>query len=131
MIGFWEDDPPPEPSSLRGAGTTVESLRTSSRYESAPDSALAVIAKDLEVEDEVLETCIEEGRLADWWKGIVDAARRSSRNEADMIGDETSKRRAAEREFQDRMRRDDEAAWAIEGMESNGVDEEGDVMMGM
>ncbi|KAL8841038.1 MAG: hypothetical protein Q9170_001063 [Blastenia crenularia] len=131
--GFWEDNPPPEPSSLCGVGITVESLRTSSRYNTASDSALSLIAADLEVEDKVFILCIEAGRLREWWKGIVDAAKASARNEADRMGEEKSHERAAEREFQDRMRRDDKAAWEVEGEVASrtDMDEEGDVMMGM
>ncbi|KAL9595056.1 MAG: hypothetical protein Q9219_006679 [cf. Caloplaca sp. 3 TL-2023] len=130
---FWEDDPPPEPSSLRGAGTTLESLRTSSRYNTASDSALSLIGRDLQIEDEVLEACIVEGRLEEWWKGIVDAARTSARNEADRKGEENSRQQAAEQEFRDRMRRKDQTAWGVEnGVEREvEMDEEGDVAMGM
>lgn len=94
---------------------------------------MSVIAKDLAIEDEVLETCIVEGRLEKWWKGIIDAAKTSTRNEADLIGDEESKRRAAEREFRDQMRRDDEAAWGTGDARAGGmmVDDEGDVAMEM
>lgn len=132
-IGFWADNPPPDPSSLRGVGATTESLRTSSRYNTAPDSALSVIAIDLGIEDEVLDRCIEEGRLEEWWKGIIDAAKTSARNEADRIGEKESQRRAAEQEFRHQMRQSDEAAWRDEGGVTRGIntDEEGDVMMGM
>ncbi|KAL8944033.1 MAG: hypothetical protein Q9211_000739 [Gyalolechia sp. 1 TL-2023] len=131
--GFWDDNPPPDPSSLRGVGTTVESLRTSSRYSTAPDSALSVIATDLEIEDDVLDGCIEEGRLEEWWIGIIDAAKTSARNEADWMGEKESQRRAAEREFRDQMRQNDEAAWSSGGGVRRGIsmDAEGDVMMGM
>ncbi|KAL9006410.1 MAG: hypothetical protein Q9188_000815 [Gyalolechia gomerana] len=131
--GFWADNPPPDPSSLRGVGATSESLRTSSRYNAAPDSVLSVIATDLGIEDEVLDSCIEEGRLEEWWKGIIDAAKTSARNEADRVGEKESQRRAAEQEFRHQMRQSDEAAWRVEGGVTRGIntDEEGDVMMGM
>lgn len=131
--GFWDDNPPPEPSSLHGAGTTVESLRTSLRYEIASDNALELIAKDLSVEDGVLETCIRGGRLEQWWKGIIDAARTSARSEADRMGDEKSRQREAEQEFRDQMRRDDETAWGVNQSDDGrmGLDEEGDVVMEM
>ncbi|KAL8727406.1 MAG: hypothetical protein Q9166_006078 [cf. Caloplaca sp. 2 TL-2023] len=135
--GFWDDNPPLEPSTLRGAGTTVESLRTSSRYQDAPDNALSLIARDLEIEDAALERCIEEGRLEEWWKGIVDAAQTDARNEADQAGEEESQRNEADNEFGERMRRNDKAAWGVDGVKKaplaggRPTDEEGDVMMGM
>lgn len=131
--GFWNDTPPPDPSSLRGVGTSVESLRTSSRYNLVPDNALSFVAADLEVEDDVLDRCIEEGRLEEWWKGIIDAAKTSARNEADWLGEKESQRRAGERDFRAQMRKNDEAAWKPKGCLRQGIntDEEGDVMMGM
>ncbi|KAL8702196.1 MAG: hypothetical protein Q9224_000111 [Gallowayella concinna] len=145
--GFWRDNPPREPSTLLGAGTTVESLRISSRYKDAPDSALSLIARDLETEDKALQRCIEKGRLEEWWKGIVDAARSSARNEADRVGEEESQRSAAEEGFREKMRRDDRAAWVVNGVdriagpadagpgevskEGRDMDEEGDVRMEM
>ncbi|KAL8802554.1 MAG: hypothetical protein Q9182_003719 [Xanthomendoza sp. 2 TL-2023] len=145
--GFWRDNPPPEPSTLLGAGTTVESLRTSSRYKDAPDSALSLIARDLETEDRALQRCIEKGRLEEWWGGIVDAARTSARNEADRVGEEESRRGEAEEGFREKMARDDRAAWRVNGVDrvagtgdagledagrdGGEMDEEGDVRMGM
>ncbi|KAL8738993.1 MAG: hypothetical protein Q9181_000275 [Wetmoreana brouardii] len=136
--GFWDDYPPLAPSALLAAGTTIDSLRTSSRYTNLPDSALAGIARDLEIEDKALETCIEEGRLDQWWIGIVEAAKLSARNQADRVGEERSKRAAREQEFREEMERVDRAVWgvgeeAVEagGMRVGGMDEEGDVVMGM
>ncbi|KAL8908618.1 MAG: hypothetical protein Q9207_000706 [Kuettlingeria erythrocarpa] len=131
--GFWDDHPPPEPSAFLNAGTTVESLRTSSRYDVASDSALEVIARDLEIEDSVLGTCIKEGRLGQWWNAIVDAARISARKEADQSGEAQSRRQEAEREIRNQMIRDDEAASDVQNVNkaASEVDDEGDVMMGM
>ncbi|KAL8842856.1 MAG: hypothetical protein Q9176_002492 [Flavoplaca citrina] len=134
--GFWDQNPPPNPSTLRGVGTTVSSLRTSSRYSEAADNALSIIAKDLEIEDTALETCIGKGRLEEWWKGIVDAAQASARNEADRDGEEESRRFEAE---QERTTRDDGSVWGFGGMAKKSSaagrheserDEEGDVIMG-
>lgn len=131
--GCWDHNPPPTPSAILGAGITVESLRTSSRYDIASDNALEIIAKDLAIEDGVLETCIKEGRLEQWWNGIIDAARMSARNEADRIGEDQSRRKEAEWAFRDQMHRDDEATWGIHQVDGAalGLDEEGDVMMGL
>ncbi|KAL8673485.1 MAG: hypothetical protein Q9168_002091 [Polycauliona sp. 1 TL-2023] len=139
--GFWDQNPPPDPSTLRGVGTTISSLRTSSRYSEATDSALSVIAKDLETEDAVLETCIEKGRLQEWWKGIVDAAEASVRNEADRNGEEESQRVRAELE-EKKKKTTRSSNGAVDGMENKEkkkagggrsrleTDEEGDVVMG-
>ncbi|KAL8873765.1 MAG: hypothetical protein Q9174_000804, partial [Haloplaca sp. 1 TL-2023] len=86
--GFFDDHPPPDPSTLLSIGTSIESLRTSSRYNNVPDSTLSSLAHDLEVEDQVLQHSIEEGRLDQWWLGIVDAARLSARKDADLAGEE-------------------------------------------
>ncbi|KAL8952745.1 MAG: hypothetical protein Q9222_001356 [Ikaeria aurantiellina] len=130
-IGFWDDNPALEPTALRAAGTTVDSLRTSSRYANASDGELSQLAHDLEIEDDILETCIEEGRLEQWWTGIVDAARMSARRHADRNGEERSQRDAAERDFMEQMRMNDRAAWAVGVRVDGKLDEEGDVMMGM
>lgn len=114
----------------------MSSLRTSSRYSEAADNALSIIAKDLEIEDAALETCIGQGRLEEWWKGIVDAAQASARNEADRDGEEESRRFEAE---QERTTRDDGSVWGFGGMAKKNTaagrpesmrDEEGDVIMG-
>lgn len=131
--GFWDDHPPPEPSALLNAGTSVESLRASSRYDVASDSALEIIANDLEIEDSMLGTCIKEGRLSQWWNAIIDAARISAKKEADQSGEAQSRRQEAEREIRNQMIRDDEAAWGVQNANeaASEVDDEGDVMMGM
>lgn len=72
---------------------------------------MSVITKDLEIEDAALETCLGKGRLEEWWKGIVDAAQASAKNEADRDGEEESKRFEAE---QERTTRDDGSAWGFE-----------------
>ncbi|KAL9001228.1 MAG: hypothetical protein Q9169_000412 [Polycauliona sp. 2 TL-2023] len=137
--GFWlQTPPPPSPSTLRTIGTTISSLRTSSRYSEATDSALSVIAKDLETEDAVLETCIEKGRLEEWWKGIVDAAQASARDEADRDGEEENERVQAELEkkktnglvggggMEEKRKKKDGGG----GKSSLETDKDGDVMMG-
>ncbi|KAL8665500.1 MAG: hypothetical protein Q9202_002205 [Teloschistes flavicans] len=133
--GFWDNNPPPQPSALLGAGTTVESLLTSSRYDNVPESTLLGLARDLEIEDKALQKCIDEGRLGEWWIGIVDAAKLSARNEADRIGEEQNKAGAAEQEFRKEMAERDIAAWGVGGAVAGepriGMDEEGDVVMGM
>ncbi|KAI4289371.1 MAG: hypothetical protein L6R35_001372 [Caloplaca aegaea] len=130
---FWDDYPPVEPSSVLGSGTTFESLRASSRYDKASDNAIEIIAQELSIEDGVLQTCMREGRLEKWWSGIIDAARMSAWNEAARICEDNSRRRETERRFRDQMNREDEALWSGKrtyGVEL-GMDEEGDVMMGI
>lgn len=116
----------------------MPSLRTSSRYSEATDNALSVIAQDLEIEDAALRACIEQGRLGEWWKGIVDAAQSSVRNEADRNGEEESKRAEGEQMSREKKAGDDGAAWKLDGMEKKKAaggrwrletDEEGDVIM--
>lgn len=113
----------------------MESLLTSSRYENVPESTLLGLARDLEIEDKAVQKCIDEGRLGEWWIGIVDAAKLSARNEADRIGEEQNRAGAAEQEFRKEMEERDIAAWgvggAVAGEPRTGMDEEGDVVMGM
>ena len=92
--GFWDKFPPTPPTALLSAGTSIPSLRTSSRYINTPDSVLTPLARDYETEDALLEQCIEKGRLEMWWKGVVEAARMSVRNEADREGEERRRRRS-------------------------------------
>lgn len=76
---------------------------------------------------------MREGRLEKWWSGIIDAARMSAWNEAARICEDNSRRRETERRFRDQMNREDEALWSGKrtyGVEL-GMDEEGDVMMGI
>ncbi|KAL8694758.1 MAG: hypothetical protein Q9218_000684 [Villophora microphyllina] len=132
--GLWDDKPPPTPTALLAAGTTVESLLTSSRYDDVPESTLSGLARDLEIEDKALQRCIDDGRLGEWWIGVVDAAKLSARNEADRIGEERTKVSIAEQEFRKEMESRDKATWGVGGAVVGGreisMDEEGDVVMG-
>ncbi|KAL9578857.1 MAG: hypothetical protein Q9212_005452 [Teloschistes hypoglaucus] len=133
--GFWDNEPPRQPSRLQLAGTTIESLLTSSRYDHVPESTLLGLARDLEIESNALQECMVKGRLSEWWFGIVDAAKLSARNEADRIGDERNRVGAAEQEFREEMERRDIAAWGVGGAVAGEtrirMDQEGDVVMGM
>lgn len=93
---FFTTSPPIPPSSALAAGTTVASLRTSSRYNDYPDHEIALLAKDLKSEDVLLETCIEKGRLEIWWQGLTEAARRSAREEMNQEGEEIKRKRSVE-----------------------------------
>ncbi|KAK4696268.1 hypothetical protein P7C71_g1625, partial [Lecanoromycetidae sp. Uapishka_2] len=129
--GFWDKQPPLPPSSLLEAGTTVESLRTSTHFAKVQDNALQLLAKDLEQEASLLESYIEKGRLEDWWKGVVSAAKDAARAEADRDGEEALRRRDNEEEFLASMAEKDKEMNKSKdaGNEIAEVDDQGDILM--
>lgn len=127
-IGFWDKQPPLPPRSVTEAGTTVESLRTSTHFANMPENALELLARDLEVEADVLDQYMEKGRLEEWWKGVVEAAKAAARAEADEEGEEKLRKRNAEREFETKISQKDRGSYGTGG-EKSGIDEQGDVMM--
>lgn len=128
-LGFWEKQPPLPPSSVTDAGATVNSLRTSSYFANMPENALELLARDLEAEGDTLDQQIERGRLGDWWKGVVEAAKAATRAEANAEGEEKLRKRNAQLAFEKRMSEEDRRADGGNG-EGLGVDEQGDVIMG-
>ena len=131
--GFWDESIPLPPSKVLEAGTSIDALRASSHFAIIPENALAMLAKDVEKEDEQLERYMEEGRLEERWKGVVEAAKASARDEADSTGEEQLRIRNAREEFDARMREKDREAYPKEDGRKGypAVDEQGDVMMGM
>ena len=109
--GFFDKHTPPLPSSLLEAGTTVESLQESKRFARMPDNTLERLAQDLRLEADLLAEYMEKGRLDEWWKGVVSAAKAAARKEADYQGELQMRLKEAEREFDERMEAiDNEAA---------------------
>ena len=99
-----------------------------------PEHTLALLARDLETENEALEKFIEEGRLEVWWNGIVDAASLSAREEADRAGEQESELEIAESKLLQRMAKSDKERWGVEGAPAFhrlDLDEDGDISMGM
>lgn len=131
--GFWDKSAPPPPSKVVEAGINIDALRVSSHFANVPESSLALLAQDLEEEDELLEKYMEEGRLEERWKGVVDAAKTSARDEADSKGEEQLKVRNAQEEFAARMTEKDRGAYPKEGGRGDSIatDDQGDVIMGM
>lgn len=112
------------PPSVLGAGITLSSLRASTRYTEMADDKLDRLRKDLESEDVLLETYIEKGRLEMWWKGVVEAAQRSARDEKDQAGEERRRRRSLETGFWKGLETKDKEEQPVE------FDGQGDVVMG-
>ena len=131
--GFWDESGPLPPSKVLEAGTSIDALRASSHFAEVPENALAMLAQDLEMEDEMLEEYMEEGRLEERWKGVVEAAKAWARQEADSEGEEQLRVRDAQRDFVTRMVEKDREAYPKEGGQKNHtvIDEQGDVMMSM
>lgn len=88
------------------------------------DDKLDRLRKDLESEDVLLETYIEKGRLEMWWKGVVEAAQRSARDEKDQAGEERRRRRSLETGFWKGLETKDKEEQPVE------FDGQGDVVMG-
>ncbi|MCJ1404140.1 hypothetical protein MMC11_007365 [Xylographa trunciseda] len=131
--GTFDTIQPIPPSAILTAGTTVASLRTSSRYANTSDSALKALAQDLEKEDRKLEDALEKGRLEMWWSGIVEAAKVSARSDADRQGAEMARMEMAKRRVQARL---DLGNKQEEEVYTNGhvhgivpMDEQGDTLM--
>ena len=130
---FWDKFEPLPPTKVLEAGTTIDALRASSHYTNNPENALAVLAQDLEKEDELLEKYMEEGRLEERWKGVVEAAKTSARNEADSKGAEHLRVRNAQEEFNAKMTEKVREAYpkGAGREDKTTIDEQGDVIMGM
>ena len=131
--GFWDKSTPLPPSKVVEAGISIDALRVTSHFANVSESSLALLAQDLEEEDELLDRYMEEGRLDERWKGVVDAAKTSARNEADSKGEEQLRARNAQEEFAARMTEKDRGAYPKEGGrgDSIAIDDQGDVIMGM
>ena len=131
--GFWDKFVPLPPAKVLEAGTSIDALRVSSHFANIPENALAVLAQDLEMEDELLEKYMEEGRLGERWKGVVEAAKASARDEADFKGEEQLRIRNAQEEFTARMIEKDREAYPKDGVREHdtAIDDQGDVIMGM
>ncbi len=131
--GFWDKSGPLPLAKVLEAGTSIDALRVSSHFANIPENSLAMLAQDLEKEDELLEKYMEEGRLGERWKGVVEAAKASARDEADTQGEEQLKVRNAQEDFTARMIEKDREAYPKEGggEDDAAIDDQGDVVMGM
>lgn len=131
--GFWDESAPLPPTKILEAGTSIDALRVSSHFVNVPENALALFAQDLEKEDELLEKYMEEGRLDERWKGIVEAAKASARNKADSEGEEQLRMRTTQEDFTARMIKKDREAYPKGGGRDDdiAIDDQGDVVMGM
>lgn len=131
--GFWDKSVPMSPAKVLEAGTSIDALRVSSHFANIPENALAVLAQELQKEDELLEKYMEEGRLDERWRGVVDAAKASARHEADSMGEEQLRIRNAQEEFTARMTEKDREAYPKEGggEDDTAIDDQGDVVMSM
>ena len=112
--GLFERQPPPSPTTLLEAGTTVESLKNSPSYKNLPENTLSLLARDLEKESELLEEYLENGRLEEWSKGVNSAAKAAARAEADEEGNEKLRKREEKLELKARMKATDREAFPQE-----------------
>ena len=134
---FWDILPPPSPADILGSGTIIEELRSLPHYSQLPDRQLADLARDLGVEDAILQGCIDDGRLEEWHKGTLEAAKSTVRQEADKQGEEKVRKQEIEKAFNERMERKDRERLGIKGealfdggeLQALSIDAEGDVGM--
>ncbi|KAI4162525.1 MAG: hypothetical protein LQ342_003756 [Letrouitia transgressa] len=133
--GLWENVPQLPPSALLHAGTSISSLRDSSRYDDTSDNYLTLLAHDLQIEDDALEQSLNKGRLELWWQGIVEAAKQSVKSDAEQAGEQQSRRLSFENKFRERMDREDEKSRARleveDGVATMDTDLQEDVVMEM
>ena len=127
--GFWEKRSPLPPGSLTEAGTTMDSLKAASHYSKMSDNGLELLAHDMEAEAETLAQYIEKGRLGEWWKGVIEAAKVAARTEADEQGEEALRKRNTEADFDRRLAEMDSEAFGKSG--GRGIDDQGDVVMSL
>ncbi|KAL6715007.1 hypothetical protein ACLMJK_007267 [Lecanora helva] len=124
---LWNIHIPPPPSSLTDAGTTIDSLKTASHFSKMADNKLELLAHDFEAEADLLESYIEKGRLDEWWKGVVEAAKAAARAEADQAGEEALRKQNAMKAFNRRLTDKDKGKSKKDGGVQ--LDEQGDVVM--
>ena len=128
--GAWDRaGPPPAPSTLLEAGTTIESLRTSKNLANLPDNTLELMAQDYEKEADKLEEYMEKGRLEKWWKGVLSAAKSAARAEADRAGEELMVEQEMERRVTKKMRLLDKHGGLQEPDEDGIIDSEDNEVM--
>ncbi|KAI9811481.1 MAG: hypothetical protein M1827_005464 [Pycnora praestabilis] len=79
------------PEDVLGAGSSAEDHRH--RFQ---NDICEPLARDMRIEDEILQKCITDGRLVHWFPGIVDTAKKSVRDDADAAGEVAKKRKQME-----------------------------------
>ena len=130
---FWDKHPPPPPTALLEAGTTIESLQSSSYYAGWPESAQVIYANDLAAEAELLQAYLEKGRLEEAWKGVRKAAEEAAKEEADEDGAAKLRRHEAEEQLSARMWEKDQETLpkGLDAKKAMNFDGQGDFVIGM
>lgn len=64
------------------------------------------LAKDYESEDVLLEMYIEQGRLAQWWKGVAEAAQQSAKDELEQHAEDLQRKNSVDIAFWKRVNPD-------------------------
>ncbi|KAI9787788.1 MAG: hypothetical protein M1816_007436 [Peltula sp. TS41687] len=82
---------PLRPAEVLGAGSTAADL-----HDLFPEDLRGPIAADMRKEDERLQVYLDQGRLDDWFSGVVDAAQKSLQDELEMEMMMAKRRRSAE-----------------------------------
>ena len=79
---FWVTMlPPASPIDVLGIGVRLEDLRPLAEDLQIEEEDLASFAKDLAAENENLQLYIDKGRLGEWYKGVMEAAKTAAKEE--------------------------------------------------
>ena len=96
---FWTSMAPLSLSEVLGAATSLEDLRALPQFIETGEDVLLGFMQEFKAEDESLRQQISDGRLEDWYQGILQAARTAARAEADRKGDKEARKHAFEDAF--------------------------------
>ena len=129
--GFWEGADavqPLSPDDVLGAGCTADELRH--RYGEGAEDYREPVARDLRTEDDLLQLYIEKGRLDLWFRGVMAAAKRSVRNDADAAGEKTKRDKEMDLILRNGFEKKDREL-AGPGQVNGNSDAEGDTLMAL
>ena len=94
---FWDAfDAPSTPVDVLDIDTQPKVLRTLPHLSNIPEEQLAELSEDLDLEDASLKQYLQEGRLEEWYKGVVDDARSAAEGRLDGEAVTAPKRSASE-----------------------------------
>lgn len=94
---FWDTFPLlASPTDVLDLDTTPEEIRTLPHFSDLSEEQLDGLSNDLSLENESLKRYLKEGRLEQWFKGIIDDARTAA--ERDVDGEDVVARRSSRSE---------------------------------
>ena len=112
---FWTSMAPLSPSEVLGAAISLGDLRSLPQFVETGEDVLVGFLQEFKAEDESLRRQISDGRLEDWYQGILQAARAAARTEADRKGDKEARKHAFEDAFNARRGQQDKENFGSNG----------------